>query len=95
MSDKNLLSVTGYVLRFAKSEKLTKKGKPYWNLKLTNGFEACVFREAHAKICDRAVEESRPLIIDYESSGRYSNIDSITLASAQRSSPEDEEGAPF
>lgn len=92
---KELLSVTGYILHFAKAEKLTTKGKVYWTLKLTNGFSACVFKEAHAKLCAKAEDEQRPLMIDYEQAGKYANIDSIALASTQRSAPVDEEGAPF
>lgn len=93
---RDLLSVTGFILNFGEASKLTKKGAKYWSLKLTNGFEASVFKATQAKLCERAAEENLPLIIDYEKKGQYSNIDSIKLGRApEGSTPEREEGAPF
>lgn len=93
---RDLLSVTGFILNFGEAAKPTKKGATYWSLKLTNGFEASVFKATHAKVCERAAEEDLPLIIDYEKKGQYSSIDSIKLGRApERSAAEHEEGAPF
>jgi hypothetical protein len=93
---KELLSVTGFVLNFGPAAKPTKKGDTYYNLKLSNGFEACVFSETQARLCDRAASEGLPLIIDYENDGKYSNIESVKLGAAPtRAAMVDEDEVPF
>lgn len=103
---KEILSVTGYVLHFGQAvnaanndPKLTKSGKPYWILKLTNDFIANVFSTSQAKVCVEAYDEKKPLIVDYVKQGKYSNIESVKLgvpeAPREREPGEDDDSDPF
>jgi hypothetical protein len=103
---KDILSVTGYVLHFGEvvnaangEPKLTKGGRPYWSLKLTNGFEAKVFSTTQATICSRAYDEQKPIIVDYVKEGQYNNIESVKLgvATVQPAGrePGEDEDEPF
>lgn len=58
-----------------------KPGKKYWKLKLAGGFEAMVFSESQAQRLGKAFSEGLTVIIEYTTSGQYSNIESVKLAS--------------
>lgn len=104
---KDIHTVTGYVLHFGQvvnlatnEPKTTKKsGKPYWRLKLTNGFEAMVFSTSQATICSTAYDQQKPLIVDYTIDGKYDNIESVKLGAVAAEPPrepgEDDDESPF
>lgn len=101
----DILTVTGYVSSFGQAvnaannePKVTKNGKTYWTLKLTNGFFATVFSESQAALCSQAFDEGRPLIIEYVKQGNYSNIESMKLGGEEqrgREPGEDDDESPF
>lgn len=83
-------------------KRVVKEGRPYWTLKLTNGFFANIFSESYAAICSRAYDEQRPLIVDYVKEGQYSNIESVKLAAVAEQAaapagrePGEDDNSPF